>query len=154
MKTTMLAGVAMTLAIGLAAHAETEPGFEAPQTAWGKPDLQGFWVNTSVTSLQRPRGVEDLVVSEDEAHAIVDRNPLIILAREDEALQGEENLEKDILADNNADRGYNAFWIDPGNRLAQVKGEYRTSWIVEPADGRVPFKEGAATKVYGTATRQ
>lgn len=154
MKRTLMASAASVLALGLAigvtAQAETKPGFETPRTAWGKPDLQGFWVNTSVTSLQRPRGVDKLVVSEEEAVKVVDRNPLIILAREDNERQGSENLETDILADNNADRGYNAFWIDPGNRLATVKGEYRTSWIVEPADGRVPFKEGAAMKVYGT----
>ncbi|MBJ7378683.1 hypothetical protein, partial [Sphingobium sp.] len=40
--------------------------------------------------------------------------------------------------DGNSDRGYNTFWIDPGQSLAKVKGEIRTSWLVEPADGRVP----------------
>jgi hypothetical protein len=39
-------------------------------------------------------------------------------------------------------RGYNAFWIDPGRRLSKVKGDYRTSWVVEPASGRIPWKTG------------
>jgi hypothetical protein len=38
-------------------------------------------------------------------------------------------------------RGYNAFWVDPGTRFGIVKGEARTSWIVEPADGRIPFSD-------------
>ncbi|HEY2749874.1 hypothetical protein, partial [Phenylobacterium sp.] len=41
--------------------------------------------------------------------------------------------------------GYNTFWLDPGRNLAQVKGEYRTSWIVDPADGQLPLSpEGRA----------
>ena len=35
--------------------------------------------------------------------------------------------------------GYNAFWLDPGTRLATVRGEHRTSFIVEPANGKVPY---------------
>jgi len=38
-------------------------------------------------------------------------------------------------------RGYNAFWVDPGTRYGIVKGEARTSWIVEPEDGRIPFSD-------------
>ena len=35
--------------------------------------------------------------------------------------------------------GYNAFWLDPGTKLAVVNGEARTSFIVDPADGKVPY---------------
>ena len=38
-------------------------------------------------------------------------------------------------------RGYNEFWIDPGNTLAQVGGEYRSSYIVIPENGQVPRLE-------------
>ena len=37
--------------------------------------------------------------------------------------------------------GYNTFWLDPGRSLGQVKGEYRTAWIVDPADGQLPFSD-------------
>ncbi len=40
--------------------------------------------------------------------------------------------------------GYNAFWVDPGKHVALVKGEPRSSWIVEPANGRIPRKGAAA----------
>ena len=35
-------------------------------------------------------------------------------------------------------RGYNLFWTDPGSSLALVKGEFRTSYIVNPENGQVP----------------
>ncbi len=124
------------------AFGEREPGFDPPKTSWGVPDLQGFWNSTSITSLQRPSGVDKLVVNEEEGRAIVNRNPLIIITQQEEARQGEDPNDMSILEDKNADRGYNAYWIDPGSRLATVKGELRTSWIVDPPSGRIPFQEG------------
>jgi hypothetical protein len=126
-----------------AANAQHAPGYASPKTTWGAPDLQGFWNSTSITSLQRPAGVEKLVVSEQEGRAIVNDNPLIIITQMEADAQGSNPEDTSILEDGNADRGYNAFWIDPGVKLAEVKGELRTSWIVEPANGRVPFQQGA-----------
>ena len=40
-------------------------------------------------------------------------------------------------------RGHNAFWVDNGPSMGMVMGEYRTSWVIDPADGRIPYKEGA-----------
>jgi hypothetical protein len=37
--------------------------------------------------------------------------------------------------------GYNSFWGDAGERLAMIDGEYRTSWIVDPKDGQLPYTE-------------
>ena len=126
-----------------AAFAQHAPGYSSPKTTWGAPDLQGFWNSTSITSLQRPAGVEKLVVSEQEGRAIVNDNPLIIITQMEADAQGSNPDGTSILEDGNADRGYNAFWIDPGVKLGEVKGELRTSWIVEPANGRVPFQPGA-----------
>jgi hypothetical protein len=35
--------------------------------------------------------------------------------------------------------GYNSFWMDPGKRLAVVRGEIRSSMIIDPADGKLPY---------------
>jgi hypothetical protein len=118
--------------------------YTRPRTTWGAPDFQGFWNNTSITALQRPAGVPSLVVSEAQAQRIVNRNVLVVLTREDESRNGTDPQDVSQLADRNNDRGYNAFWIDPGTRLAQVRGEYRTSWITSPENGRIPYKPGAA----------
>ena len=36
--------------------------------------------------------------------------------------------------------GYNTFWIDRGNAGFQIDGEYRTSIIIDPPDGRQPSR--------------
>ena len=140
----LLAGAALccNLFAGVAS-AQHAQGYAPPKTSWGAPDLQGFWNSTSITSLQRPAGVEKLVVTEVEARTIVNDNPLIIITQQEAEAQGSDPNDTSILNDKNADRGYNAFWIDPGTRLADVKGEIRTSWIVDPPSGRIPFKPGA-----------
>ena len=83
-------------------------------------------------------------MSEKEADRLVNRNILIVLTKEDDASNGTDPNNTKILEDKNNDRGYNSFWIDPGTKLATVKGELRTSWIVEPANGRIPYKPGAS----------
>jgi hypothetical protein len=40
--------------------------------------------------------------------------------------------------------GYNAFWIDPGERVLRVDGQARSSIIIDPPDGRVPAYTPAA----------
>ncbi len=41
-------------------------------------------------------------------------------------------------------KGYNSFWLSTGDSLARVRGEYRTSNIVDPPDGQIPHKDPAA----------
>jgi len=66
-KTKLLAATALCIAAvlgaGVAAAQGAEQGYATPKTKWGAPDLQGFWNNTSVTSMQRPGDAKSLVVS-------------------------------------------------------------------------------------------
>src|SRR5688572_18929513 len=39
----------------------------ALRTSDGKPDLQGIWTNATITPLERPQNVKNLVLSEEEA---------------------------------------------------------------------------------------
>ena len=105
-----------------------------------KPDIDGIWTNASLTSLNRPEGVESLVVTPEEARAIAARTPI-------GGIEGgfdEGDGVNDLPAQGGDDfgiRAYNNFWVDPGANLALVKGEHRTSYVVDPASGRVPRRE-------------
>ncbi|MDP3494927.1 MAG: hypothetical protein Q8R82_17580 [Hyphomonadaceae bacterium] len=121
------------LAVVVAAPAFAQ-SYSPPRTPDGRPDLQGVWSNQSLTNLGRAPSMK-LSVTPDEATSLLKNNPWILLAQSEE---GASNLEDGLLEDKNSDRGYNTFWIDPGVSFATVKGELRTSWLVEPADGRVP----------------
>ena len=106
-----------------------------------RPNLSGIWSNASRTSLSRPRNTE-LIVSEEQARAIVENLSIAGISRENidngPAVDPETGAPPAGAADFGL-RGYNLFWTDPGSTLARVNGEYRTSFIIEPSDGSIPF---------------
>jgi hypothetical protein len=108
-----------------------------------RPELNGVWTNASLTGLTRPRGVEKLAVTPEEAQQIAANTSIAGLpagevddpsAREPGAPPPAGSLDFGL-------RGYNDFWIDPGSTLALVKGEFRTSYIINPENGQVPRLE-------------
>jgi hypothetical protein len=110
--------------------------YEPPRTPSGRPDLQGIWTNASITTLQRESRYDYLVIDPAKIAEVTANHPQNVRQATDDNLQAGELLDGSDLA---MGRGYNAFWIDPGSSFGLVKGEYRTSWIVEPQDGRIPY---------------
>ena len=126
-----------------------QDSWELPRTASGVPDLQGVWTSATITNLERdPALGEKLVVSVEEARTLEQTAPLNLLTDADNA---PSDPNRTAPTDGNADAGYNAFWIDPGRRVARVNGEYRTSFIVEPNSGQIPYTAaaGQAFAAYG-----
>jgi hypothetical protein len=119
----------------------------APRAADGHPDLSGVWTNASVTHLTRPPGQTTLTVSEAEAKAFAQANPLV-MRQERDAAPADPKAGAPGVGDPG---GYNAFWLDPGNTMGLVKGQYRTSWIVDPADGQLPLSAQGKTLVAKAA---
>jgi hypothetical protein len=118
----------------------TQPGYVMPRLAIGQPDLQGVWTNASNTTLRRPPN-RALVMNDAEAAAARAANPSNIRQATDDNQDANTQLTGKDLS---SGRGYNAFWIDPGNNYANVMGTWRTSWIVEPANGQVPMRRDRA----------
>src|SRR5262245_51142497 len=84
-KIALLVSAAVALAPGALAQAAptAAPGYVKPKTAWGAPDLQGFWSNTSLTTMQRPAGADKLVMNEEEARRLANRNVYSAAQREE-----------------------------------------------------------------------
>ena len=112
--------------------------YEPPRTEYGRPDLQGYWTNASLTSMQRSGRYDALVIPHDRIEEVTAANAQIVRAETDDGLVPGELLDGSDLAQG---RGYNAFWVDPGSSYGLVRGEYRTSWITDPPSGRIPFSE-------------
>lgn len=112
--------------------------YEPPRTANGKPNLQGTWSNASITTLERNPRYESLVLTADEIVRATDEHPQNVRLATDDNLVAGQLLDGSDLP---RGRGYNAFWIDPGTKFGVINGEYRTSWIVDPPDGRIPYSE-------------
>jgi hypothetical protein len=132
--------IAVLLAAAPAAFAAA---WSPPRAADGHPDLSGVWSNASVTKLTRFPGVPGLTMSEAAARAFARANPHVMRLDADAR---PSDAEGGAPAPGDPG-GYNAYWLDPGRTVAQVKGEYRTSWIVDPADGQLPLSEAGKALV-------
>ena len=118
-----------------------QPGDFPPRTASGAPDLQGLWNNVFATPLERPEALGDKsTYTESEA-------------REVEKTARERDYARSLPL--SADRGpppvgaISLFLTDLNfipelaSEVVHIDGEYRTSLIVDPANGRLPVLEGA-----------
>jgi hypothetical protein len=124
-----------------------QEAYQPPKTSWGAPDLQGNWTNSSVTKLTRLAGVDKLVLTPEEAHAIETKD--FNNARTKAELEPTDQSQgAPIRAKSLPGLGnYNAVWVDPGSKIAVVKGELRSSYIVDPPNGRVPMSEAGRRKL-------
>ena len=114
----------------------TESRRQVPRTVWGTPDLQGTWTNASVTSLERDaafKGKPSMTLAEA---AVFEKNTAFAKLTEEDAKPSDP---KDKAKTARDPGGYNAFWLDPGTKLAVINGEARTSFIVDPPDGKIPY---------------
>jgi len=111
---------------------------EIPRTPDGKPNLQGYWSNSSQTPLVRAAEFGEKGFLTEEEAADVEQG---WRDRYDIASQPADP-ERAPPTDGNADLGYNSFWWDPRADAIQLDGQYRTSIIVDPPDGQIPYLEG------------
>lgn len=112
-----------------------------PLTAYGHPDLQGLWTNPSLTPMERSLELgHQSVYSEAEAQALIARVLEMDRARSAPLNPDRPAPEYGGTIDQQADGN---FEIMP-TEIARVNGEYRTSLVVDPPNGRFPRKESAA----------
>jgi hypothetical protein len=129
----------MTLAVGVAisgtlaaqapvasprAGAAARPPYTPPRTPDGRPDLQGFWTNSTYVPLERPRDVTKEYYTPAEAEEAITR------AAAREAEQTEPGTTADVHYD------FSQFGLDRSQ--STFAKNLRTSLVVDPPDGRIP----------------
>ena len=120
-----------------------EDGWVPARTSWGDPDLQGVWNSKTQTPLERPERFTGREFLTDEEVAALEQ----------------QNVE-DPGRDERADRGTVADVEGAYNNIfssfygATVVDSSRTSLIVDPPDGRIPYAPGARTRVDDEAARR
>ena len=148
-----LAIAAALLNVSLAAQAaEGSAGWQIPRTEYGHPNLQGSWTNTTLTPIERP-----VELGEQKAYTEAEALTLENAARDFER-QKAEPLDADRAPPpvggaigQEADINFS----DVFTNVLKVRGEYRTSMIVDPANGRFPFREdGRKQDIYAKWTAQ
>src|SRR5690242_17384318 len=63
----LVIAAALALAVSVSVIAQQKPAATPVRAAAAKPDLSGTWTNATITPLERPQGVTDLVLSEEAA---------------------------------------------------------------------------------------
>jgi len=128
------AGAAQSAKPGAKPAAATPPrsparqAWTAARTPWGDPDLQGIWLNATITPLERPAGLADKPFLTEEEAAALERQTLAQRAASERAQRAGEV------------GSYNNFWFDSGTKVVSSR---QTSLVIEPADGRVPVRPEA-----------
>ena len=139
--------LAMSATPALAQMAEAPPSwdenYEPPRMADGTPSFEGVWSKASLTVLERTPQFEDLMIAPAVARAIESGSA----ARMEAANRPTDPDEGAPEAGQNVG-GYNSFWTDMGDRIGVVDGEYRSSWIVDPADGKIPYTEAGQAEAF------
>lgn len=108
--------IAAGVALLVCAPALAQP---IPRTPDGRPDLHGNWFSGFLTPLERPDGVTGLVVPPEGQAAMIEK--LIAEQSEGEVYDPENDA-------------------NPVPRvLLEMDGALRSSWLIEPADGKLPL---------------
>src|SRR5262249_22682567 len=104
-----------------------------------------FWTNASITKMSRPQGVANLVLTPEEAKKLEsgDFNNRRLAADQKPT---DQSLGAPAKGNLQANGNYNAFWWDPGSKVAQINGEYRSPWITKPPTGRTPYNPGRGAR--------
>lgn len=116
-------------------HAQAK-GYVPPRMPDGTVDFQGIWSNASLTTMTRSNEFNSLVIPKAEIEDITYNSFYNRRLREDNK---PTDPNEGAPSDGNTRKGYNNFWIDPGSTYAFIKGEYRSSWIIEPENGQIPY---------------
>jgi hypothetical protein len=112
-----------------------------PRTPDGHPDLQGVWTNASITPLERPAEFAGkATVTDAEAKAYEDKH------NRSDSLDTPVNSKYNKWAGGPGTGSYNNLFTDQGSELARVDGVKRTSFIVDPPDGKIPPRVTAASR--------
>ena len=127
-----LGGLAV-LGLALAPVAAAQRG-DIPRTASGHPDLSGTYDIATLTPMERPEDLgEKMALSEEEA-AEVAAGAL----RRNERRNRPSNPDRGAPEAGGGVGGYNGVYFDNGEGAFQIDGQWRTSILIDPANGRYP----------------
>lgn len=171
MKSRLIYASAVSAAVAVAAlvatpalQAQSRPAVRAtksiPRTADGHPDLQGMYDVATITQLERPTEFGNRpTLSNEEASALekAEQEWKDSTLKPDEAnrdappVGGETNKPPTFLATlfragGGVVGGYNTFWLAGGSQVVKVDGQYRTSIVMDPPNGRIPEMKASARK--------
>ena len=123
-----------------------------PRTASGKPDFSGSYDIATLTPVSRAAKHGDNLYLDAEEAAEVEA---AAAARMNAAYQPSDPNRGPPEKGGNVDaRSYDWFWMDPGTTMFKIDGQYRTSILVDPPNGRQPELSEAGKARRATLRRK
>ncbi len=142
---TMLPIAALSCAL-LGGNDTAAQEWTVPRTEAGHPDLQGYWINNKNVVFERPVELGDKrFYSESEAQALTAQAQERQRRREMPADPDRPAPPEGEIITNVADAN---FLPELFTQQPVVNGEYRTSIVIDPPNGRIPYRE-EATDIHG-----
>ena len=134
----LVGGLLIGAPMSLEAQTQRPRGERAvPRTGWGVPDLQGVWTNATLTPIERPDSLAGkMVLTAEEAAELEVRSA-------EQRVASDRFIPGDVGA-------YNQFWMDGGKN---VTGDRRTSLIVDPPDGKIPWTSAGRERLASDLAR-
>ena len=142
----VMAGFALLGAVALAQISVDAQGKASalPRTPDGKPSLEGVFTFSTITPLQRPEALAGKATLNPEEAAAWEAAENARLNRD---LFDPEKGQPSAGYPPRSQGGvlsYNEFWYERGNRMTTDK---RTSLIVDPPNGRIPFTDATRRRL-------
>lgn len=127
----------MTLILLLAPGAPVAhpTAYRAPRTLFGQPDMQGVWTNLSLTTLERPEPFQTPIVPPADA-----------------AKYDNQHHDRPPPVPGDPVGSVETEWYD-GASLARIRGQARSSWLIDPPDGKLPYTEAGHARLVAARTR-
>jgi len=121
----------------LATQDEVNPDWLMPRTEHGHPNFQGTWFFGSRTPLQRPKELgTQTTYTEQEVRALEQRMQMRLDNQAAPLDPSRDAPEKGAVIRQEADDSFLAHYLKPV--VTPIAGQYRTSVIVDPPNGRIP----------------
>ena len=139
----LLVFAAATMLASAGNATSTDDADDIPRTPSGKPDFSGTYDIKTMTPMDRPRRFGDnKFMNREEAERISERVKAGNQANDNRVLNANreappEGGDGSPGAAGNVG-GYNRFWIDNGDEYSEVDGQFRTSIVYYPDNGRRP----------------
>jgi hypothetical protein len=115
--------------IALSAPALAQQG-NVPRTSFGAPSLEGVWSTQTATPLERPAAFDGPTTTEEKAKAFAASVPEVFQSDNSDGV-GSRTSE----------------WWEFSEHMTRIGGEIRTSLIVDPRNGRMPYSDAGRVRL-------